>query len=110
LATIVSQGTRTIFRARLLSSALPLPIALFLSQSHSTCKCIFKSANLQVQFTAAIYKLRSTTGEMPALDFIKVRLDVRIIVMSGEMAVAIPSRFLNVMLLTCVQNLDDVHN
>jgi hypothetical protein len=30
-------------------------------------KCNFKSANLQVQFTTAINKLRSTTGRMPAL-------------------------------------------
>jgi hypothetical protein len=44
-----------------------LPRELFLLQSQAIYKCNFKSANLQVQFTTAIYKLRSTTGQMPAL-------------------------------------------
>jgi hypothetical protein len=53
LETIVSSFTRV----------------LFLLQLRAIYKCNFKSAHLQVQFTSAIYKLRSTTGQMPALVF-----------------------------------------
>jgi hypothetical protein len=39
-----------------------LPLTFVLSRSPAIYKCNFTSANLKVQFTTAIYKLRSTTG------------------------------------------------
>jgi hypothetical protein len=58
-----SRSTRssTLFRTR------SFPLTLYLSQSQAIYKFNFKSAKLQAQFTTAIYKLRSTTGQMPAL-------------------------------------------
>jgi hypothetical protein len=40
---------------------------LYTCKSRAIYKCNFNSANLQVQFTTAIYKPCSTTGQMPTL-------------------------------------------